>query len=76
MVTDLATKEIMKRLGYKLREIRNGKGLKIWSVEYATKISKSTISKIENGNYNFNIGTISKLASFYNVSLTDIITVG
>lgn len=51
-------------IGESIRQIREGRGLTQEQLAEKMQISRSTISKIESGKFNFSIDYLSKFAEF------------
>lgn len=61
------------RLGIELRRLRNNCHLKLRQVSTATGLSVSFLSDMERGRTRPSLGTLEKLASFYQVSASGIL---
>lgn len=59
-------------LGQPLRSLRNARSLSIADVAEGTGISASFISLVERGQSDITIGMLSRLLTFYGVSITDL----
>ncbi|MBS7234137.1 helix-turn-helix transcriptional regulator [Flavobacterium psychroterrae] len=59
------------RIGDTIREIREKKGYSQEHLAVIMKVSRTTISKIENGKFNFSIDYLSKFSWFldFNISI-------
>lgn len=64
-------KKELKAFGKQLKSIRKAKGLSQLDVEIQSGISRTEISRIENGLRNIEFYTIVKLASALDVSIKD-----
>jgi HTH-type transcriptional regulator, competence development regulator len=64
-------KKELKAFGKKLKSIRKAKGLSQLDVEIQSGISRTEISRIENGLRNIEFYTIVKLASALDVPIKD-----
>jgi transcriptional regulator with XRE-family HTH domain len=56
-------------IGESIRLIREGRGLTQEQLAVKMNISRSTISKIESGKFNFSIDYLSKFAEFLNFEI-------
>jgi Predicted transcription factor, homolog of eukaryotic MBF1 len=64
----------LRELGARIRKIRKAKGLSIPKVYVLNpKLSMSTLSKIENGKIDPQIGTLRKIATALGVKLREIV---
>lgn len=61
------------KLGSELRRLRKSRRLKLVEVGEATKLSVSFLSDIERGRTKPSLDTLEKLATFYQVSMNDIL---
>ena len=52
-----------QRIGQRIRELRDAKGLSQRDLENRTGLTHNHISRIENGNYNVSLDTLSKIAA-------------
>lgn len=59
--------EFQKKLGQKLRELREAKGLSLREVDAALPIDHSHIGKIERGEVNLTAETISQFIKYYQI---------
>ena len=57
-------------IGESIRQIREGEGLTQEQLAEKMQISRSTISKIESGKFNFSIDYLSKFAEFLRFDIT------
>ncbi|QGK73420.1 helix-turn-helix domain-containing protein [Flavobacterium sp. SLB02] len=62
------------RIGEEIRNIREEKGYSQGQLADIMKVSRTTISKIENGKFNFSIDYLSKFSLFldFNISISTI----
>ncbi len=65
-------KEALAALGKRIKKIRVGKGLKQKNIEEESDISRSDISKIENGLKNIELITIVKIADALGVEVYEL----
>jgi transcriptional regulator with XRE-family HTH domain len=65
--------ELQKRVGLKLKRLREAKGEIQFAVAKNTGIPVSTISDIELGKNRLNIGLISILAAYYHITLDELL---
>ncbi|MBA5850992.1 helix-turn-helix transcriptional regulator [Clostridium sp. cel8] len=56
----------------RLEEIRNQRGIKQEELASALKVSRQTISSLENGRYNPSIILAFKIARYFNMSIEEI----
>lgn len=56
-------------IGLSIRQIREGRGLTQEQLAERMSISRSTISKIESGKFNFSIDYLSRFADFLNFEI-------
>lgn len=61
--------EFLKRMGQKIRDLRNDKNWTLYDLEALTNIDSSDLSKIESGYTNSRILTIYKISQALNVSI-------
>lgn len=66
-------KEVLKKFGANLRQIRNSKGMKLDDVSAHSGIDTSDIGKIERGEINLAFSTLCKLAIGLDVKLTQLV---
>lgn len=57
-------------IGESIKQIREGRGLTQEQLAERMSISRSTISKIESGKFNFSIDYLSKFAEFLRFDIT------
>lgn len=57
-------------IGLSIKKIREGRGLTQEQLAEIMSISRSTISKIESGKFNFSIDYLSKFAEFLSFDIT------
>jgi transcriptional regulator with XRE-family HTH domain len=58
------------RIGEEIRNIREEKGYSQEQLADIMKVSRTTISKIENGKFNFSIDYLSKFSLFLNFNIS------
>lgn len=58
------------KIGDTIREIREKKGYSQEQLAHIMKVSRSTISKIENGKFNFSMDYLSKFSWFLDFKIT------
>ena len=56
-------------IGLSIKQIREGRGLTQEQLAERMSISRSTISKIESGKFNFSIDYLSRFANFLNFEI-------
>ncbi|MCX4291473.1 MAG: helix-turn-helix transcriptional regulator [Odoribacter sp.] len=61
--------EFLKRMGQKIRDLRNDKNWTLYDLEALTNIDSGDLSKIESGYTNSRILTIYKISQALNVSI-------
>jgi len=61
--------EFLKRMGQKIRDLRNDKNWTLYDLEALTNIDSGDLSKIESGYTNSRILTINKISQALNVSI-------
>ena len=61
--------EFLKRMGQKIRDLRNDKNWTLYDVEALTNIDSGDLSKIELGYTNSRILTIYKISQALNISI-------
>ncbi len=61
--------EFLKRMGQKIRDLRNDKNWTLYDLEALTNIDSGDLSKIEFGYTNSRILTIYKISQALNVSI-------
>ena len=62
--------ENRKKFGAEIKRIREGKGYNQEELAEMMNVSRSTISKIENGKFNFSIDYLSKFSFFLEFQIT------
>lgn len=72
MMEEARFKEALAALGKRIKKIRVGKGLKQKNIEEESDISRSDISKIENGLKNIELITIVKIADALGVEVYEL----
>lgn len=66
--------DILKALGARIKQIREGKGLSQMAVAYESEMSLSHFSKIENGHHGPGVWVLVKIARAMKVKPSEIIT--
>ena len=64
--------EFLKRMGQKIRDLRNDKNWTLYDLEALTNIDSGDLSKIESGYTNSRILTIYKISQALNVSIDNL----
>ena len=67
--------EILKRIGLKIRELREEKNISQQDLGAACNFEKSSMSRIEAGRTNLTIGTLLKIGKALDVKLKDVVDV-
>ena len=67
--------ETLKKIGLKIRELREEKNISQQDLSAACNFEKSSMSRMEAGRSNFTIGTLLKIGEGLNVKLKDIVDV-
>jgi transcriptional regulator with XRE-family HTH domain len=71
--SDEAIAVALERVGPRLKRLRTQRGLTLTAVENQTKISKSTLSRLENGERRPSLELLLPLAKTYRVPLDDLV---
>jgi hypothetical protein len=66
-------KKFLMTVGTNLKGIRTSRELKIETVANATRIPPDILNQIENGDYNWTVRQISRLCTYYGVTVKDIV---
>lgn len=72
-MTEKRFKAELKRVGKRIKDIRNARGMKQLDLELKTNIYRSDISKIENGLKNLEYFTIARIAEALEVHPSELI---
>ena len=67
--------EALKRIGLKIRKLREEKNVSQQDLGAACNFEKSSMSRMEAGRSNFTIGTLLKIGEVLNVKLMDMVDV-
>lgn len=67
--------ELFKRIGFKIREIRESKDISIMGLSDKTDIEYNNIVRIEKGRTNATIATLYNIAKALDVKLSDIVDI-
>jgi transcriptional regulator with XRE-family HTH domain len=74
MYRHLPSDQLKKHAGKTLREKRLAKNYTMDAVATDLGMSKSTLSEIENGVYNFKIDMLARIAGYYGLGMDDILS--
>ena len=61
--------EFLKRMGQKIRDLRNDRAWTLYDLEALTDIDAGDLSKIESGHTNSRIYTIYKISQAFKISI-------
>lgn len=61
--------EFLKRMGQKIRDLRNDRAWTLYDMEALTDIDSEDLSKIESGHTNSRIYTIYKISRAFEISI-------
>ncbi len=68
-------KEVLVKIGLKIQQLREEKGIAQQDLAAACNFEKSNMSRIEAGRTNFTIGTLLKICDALGVKLVDVVDV-
>jgi transcriptional regulator with XRE-family HTH domain len=66
---------LLKKIGKKIKELREQKGVSQQTLAYACDFEKSNMSRIESGRTNPTIITLFKIANALSVSLEELVNI-
>jgi transcriptional regulator with XRE-family HTH domain len=75
MIEKMTKEELIKKIGLKIREIRENKGMTIQELSDKLNIEYNNLIRIEKGRTNPTIGTLYKVSETLNVSIIELIDV-
>ncbi|MEZ4856865.1 MAG: helix-turn-helix transcriptional regulator [Gelidibacter sp.] len=64
--------DIKNKIGKRIRELRNDKGVSQKDLAYNSDLDRSYIASVENGQRNISIVNLEKIAKALNVSLSNL----
>lgn len=67
--------QILKKIGARIREIREAKGVSQQDLASICNFEKANMSRIEAGRTNFTISTLYKISQALNISLSELVNV-
>ena len=67
--------EIIRKVGLKIREIREGKNMSIMALADKLDIEYNNMIRIEKGRTNPTLGTLYSIAQALDIKLTDIVNI-
>jgi transcriptional regulator with XRE-family HTH domain len=72
-VNNLRDKELLDKLGNRLKELRMAKGLTLEQLAYASEMELSQVHRIEKSKVNPTITTLSAIAKGLDVTLSELL---
>lgn len=72
MKNDERSDRVRKKLGYKIRLLRENRGLSQGDLAYRIGINRSYLSEVENGHRNLTIDILTRLGDIMNITLSDL----
>lgn len=67
--------ELLKKIGERIKQVRTEKGISQQELAAALDYEKSNMSRLESGRINPRIGTLHKVATVLQVSLSELVDV-
>lgn len=71
-LVNFVTMDIKNKIGKRIRELRNDKGVSQKDLAYNSDLDRSYIASVENGQRNISIVNLEKIAKALNVSLSNL----
>ena len=72
MKNDERSDRVRKKLGYKIRLLRESRGLSQGDLAYRIGINRSYLSEVENGHRNLTIDILTRLGDIMSITLSDL----
>jgi transcriptional regulator with XRE-family HTH domain len=73
--TSMTEKELLKKLGLKIKLLRTEKGLSQNQFGFEIDMEKSNVSRMEAGKHNLKVGTLFRVAKALEISLSELINI-
>lgn len=73
MLSKREEKEVLRKIGERVRELRIEKGLSQFELNVDSELSKNQIGRVERGEHNVSIITLIKIAKALQVEISEII---
>jgi transcriptional regulator with XRE-family HTH domain len=71
----MTEKEILKKLGHKIKQIRTEKGISQLTLGIEIDVEKSNVSRIESGRVNPRFFTLYKVSRALDISLSELVDI-
>lgn len=72
MKNDERSDKVRKKLGYRIRLLRESKGLSQGDLAYRIGINRSYLSEVENGHRNLTVDILTRMSDIMSITLSEL----